>query len=157
MARLRRGEPAAVAALWADWKDAVWSVCRVMAADLKEARLLLASVYADLGQAARGWPAGTRVCCGMAAHVYRTLSRLLELHALDGIEIVPPRQVGPPPPDRVASILATVPPAARLVYVTDLFCRCPLDRLAELVGVDEARMRAARAFVAWRLVDRSGP
>lgn len=152
IARLRHGEPQALAQLWDQWKGPIWSLCRGMGTDPDQARLLLQDVYGVLPTAARGWSLDAPVCCQLSKLLWQRLAGILELQAPVGIQASPPDRTCTPARADVAARLAAVPPELRLIYFLDIFFRCPAATLAHLSGWSEQDVRKARAKVAWALV-----
>ena len=154
--RLQAGEPAAFAALWADWRDAAWSACRAMQPDRDRAVGLLTRIYRELPRSARGWDARHPLCCLMGAHVFQSLGAALQLDLPAGIDPDIPPSVRAPTPQEVQARLSSLDPAVRLVYVADLLFGCPATTLAALLAVDEQQLRAARSAAAFAVVS-GGP
>lgn len=127
-----------------------------MTADAAHARALLQDVYACLPMAARGWSLDAPVCCQLSQLLWERLHRALELAEPVGISVTPPTTTAAPSLATVSSRLAAVPPELRVIYLLDLFFRCPAATLARLSGWSEQDVRNARATVAWRLVAGEG-
>jgi hypothetical protein len=154
--RLCAGEPAAFAALWADWRDAAWTACRAMEPERDRAVALLARIYRELPQSVRGWDHRHAVCCLFGAHVFATLRDALQLPAPVGIEVDVPPTLRAPTDLEVRTRLSALDPTVRLVYVADLLFGCSAATLAELLTVDEQQLRAARSVAAFAVVS-GGP
>ena len=136
------------------WRDVMWSVIRAMAQAAEEARALLAEAWRRLRRSAKGWSTEISVCCHISAELWALVSEALELPPLDGILPSVPGAIRPVRPEEVVSVLALVPPTARLVYLLDLLLGCPSAVLASLSGVPEGDIRAARSAVTWVMVGR---
>ncbi len=157
IARLRRGEPGALAELWGRWGPAAWSVCAAMAGGPGDeaAKRLLLRVYEALPREAAGWTPDRPLSCRIAGLVYRVVVDGLELRARTGIEAAVPTRFAAPAVPEIAGRIAALEPYLRLVYLLDVFFDCPAAALAELAGVAEPDIRAARAAAAWALVARA--
>lgn len=150
--RLRTGEPAAVAELWGAWRGKLWAVCQAMAPERADAVALLASLYGQLPAAARGWREDRPICCLLAGWMLPLIARALELPPVSGIHSPPPARVQRVGAAALPARLAALPPALRLVYLVDLMFCCPAATTAELSGLAEDQVRAARSAAAWSLV-----
>lgn len=147
---LRRGE--GLDRLWQDWGPPTWSICLGMAPDRARARELLADIARSLPLAVPGWSLDASICCQMSKLVWQRISIRLELPAPASIEIEAPARTATPTSDQLRRRLAACPPEHRVIYLLDLYYRCPSAVLAELSGWGEEQVRAARAAVAWSLV-----
>lgn len=153
---LRRGDPAAFDALWTRWKRPIWSLCNGMADDRAHAQALLQDIYGALGTDCRGWSPDVSLCCHVSSLVYQRLQQRLELPQLDGIDIDVPEHTGTPTRADVQARLRAVPPELRVVYLLDVFFRCPAGTLSQLLQCEENDVRHARARVAFALVAQGG-
>lgn len=156
LAGLRRGDPGAVADLWDEWKTRLWAICRGMAADPDQARVLLADIHHSLPSAVIGWSLEVPICCQLARHTWSRLHRHLQLAEPDGITLSVPDRTRSPAASEVAARLAELPPELRVIYLLDVFFSCPAAILAALSGWDETQVRRARAAVAFHLVSAGG-
>lgn len=152
LTRAKAGEPAAIAEIWQQWRNPLWSVCRAMADDKGGAIELLRALYAELPAAVRGWARDTALCCHVATWVFRRLGAILELPALSSIEAPAPHAVEVPSQEEAARRLARLSPRVRLVYLIDLFFGCPASTTASMLDVSELDLRHARSKAAWSLV-----
>jgi len=156
IARLRRGDPAALSELWEGWKTRVWAICRGMATDTDQARALLQDLYGTLPGTVIGWSLDAPVCCQLSRHTWSRLHACLELETPAGIPLSVPDQTRAPAAAEVGARLAEVPPELRVIYLLDIFFRCPAATLAALSGWQERDVRNARAMVAFHLVSTGG-
>lgn len=152
LTRAKAGEPAAIAQLWQQWRNPMWSVCRAMATDKAHAIELLRTLYAELPSVVRGWARDTSLCCHVATWVFRRLGAMLELPALPSIDVQAPQMVQVPSRTEASQRIAQLSPRVRLVYLIDLFFGCPASTTAALLNVDELDLRHARASAAWSMV-----
>ncbi|NOY25931.1 MAG: hypothetical protein GXP62_08680 [Oligoflexia bacterium] len=157
ISRLKAGDGAALTDLWTRWKTPIWSLCRGMASDVEHARELLRDIYVHLPPAARGWSLDAPVCCQVSALVWSRLQRRLELRAPDGIDVHIPDHAAAPSRTVIAGKLAAIDPELRVIYLLDVFFRCPAATLARISGWGEADIRTARAAAAWQLVTVGTP
>lgn len=157
LSRAKVGEPAALAAVWRNWRNAIWSICLAMARDREHALSLLKTLYGELRSVIRGWTTDTTPCCLVATWIFRRLHALLELPDLQSIDAPAPRAVSVPGHQQVAARVARLSPGLRLVYLIDLFFGCPAQKTAAILGVDEVALRHARAIAAWDLVKEDEP
>lgn len=154
--RLRRGEPAAYRDLWAQWRNAVWSVCVAVQPDRAQAVGLLKAVYRELPAVVRGWPTDEPLCCLLGAHVYRVIRDQMELPDPAGIQVPVPSQVRAPSREHVRATLQGLPPMIRLVYTLDLFFGCSATTLARLLDVSEDELRHCRSVAAYGVIAAGG-
>lgn len=152
IARLRRGEREAIAGLQETWRDAVWSICCAMAPRGEVPGALASAIWRGLKDDARGWSANRPICCHLAGLVARALVRRLDLPQPDQESFPPSPADHAVEAHEVLALVATFPPANRLVFLLDLYFECPADALSDATGVLEPALRAARAAATFRLV-----
>lgn len=157
ISRLRAADRGALDELWVSWRAPTWAVCRGMGGEPERARALFDDIQAQLPGAVRGWSLESPVCCQLSRLVWRRLEARLELPRPAGIEASVPARTATPSRDEVARRLSRVPPELRVIYLLDVFYRCPARTLAALSGWAELEVRKARAAVAWALVAEEGP
>lgn len=153
----RSGAPHAAAAIWKQWRTPIWSVVLAMTQDKARALAELRELYQDLPSAARQWSPQEDLCCHISAWVFRRLQHSLELPEVAGIEVVVPHAVASPTQSQAAERIRSLAPQIRLVYLIDLFFRCPASVTAGLLGIAENDLRHARSNAAWAVVAGGAP
>lgn len=154
IARLRRGEREALAGLQEEWRDEVWTLCLAMTRSEREAQLLVQGIWKAFRDEVRTWSAHAPLSCQVAGLVCREVARRLNLPQPGEAALTLPVAERLVAAHEIQAVLHGVPPAARLVFLADLFFGCPVDLLSGFVAVPEAALREARAAVCWRLVPR---
>ena len=154
IARLRRGEREALSGLQEEWRDEVWTLCLAMTRSEREAQLLVQGVWKAFRDEVRTWSAHAPLSGQVAGLVCREVARRLNLPQPGEGAVALPAAERLVAAHEIQAVLASVPPAPRLVFLADLFFGCPVDLLSGLVAVPEAALREARAAVCWRLVPR---
>lgn len=153
---VRRAEPAALQAVWDEWKHATWSVCKAMEPEPEGARRLLLAVYRSFPRQARAFSTDHPLCCQVGALVHLVLADELGLPELSEEEPEPPAALRGLGGGDVAARLAGIAPELRLVYLLDLFFHCPSAETSSLTGISESALRSARSRVAWALIAERG-
>jgi hypothetical protein len=128
---LRAGQPGAFPTLWNAQAGAVWSVIRALANTDAEALGWATSFRVDLAERVVDFGTGDPVAAQVGGALYAHLHEGFAVGPAGG-GVGAPLPPGPLPPTEEGA--RRIPPAARLLYLVDLFFDVPIGAVEPLAG-----------------------